>query len=54
MRNLRPVIVYIDANSFGSDQGGHDVVYRLKQRGVPVVIVSRDADLREALEREVE
>jgi uncharacterized protein (DUF58 family) len=50
MRNLRPVVVFIDAQSFGSDLSGTEVVHRLKQRGVPVIIVSRDMDLKEALE----
>ncbi|RPJ52273.1 MAG: DUF58 domain-containing protein [Chloroflexi bacterium] len=51
MRNLRPVIVYIDGSTFGSDLGGGEVVFRLRQRGVPVVQVQKDEDLREALER---
>lgn len=50
MRNLRPVIVYIDSQSFGSDLNINDIVYRLKQRGVPVLVVTRDMDLKEALE----
>jgi uncharacterized protein (DUF58 family) len=50
MRNLRPVIVYVDAQTFGADLGGTDIVFRLKQRGVPVMVVSRDVDLKEALE----
>lgn len=50
MRNLRPVIVYIDSQSFGSELDNNDIVYRLKQRGVPVLVVTRDMDLREALE----
>jgi ABC-type Mn2+/Zn2+ transport system ATPase subunit len=50
MRNLRPVIVFIDSQSFGSDLSGAEVIQRLKQRGVPVVVVSHDIDLKEALE----
>lgn len=52
MRNLRPVIVFIDGHSFGGDLGGSEVVFRLKQRAVPVLVVTRDADLRESLESE--
>jgi uncharacterized protein (DUF58 family) len=50
MRNLRPVIVFVDAQSFGADLSGSEVVYRLKQRGVPVIVVTREMDLKEALE----
>ncbi len=53
MRNLRPVIVHVDAHSFGAELGGEEIVYRLKQRGVPVLIVSRDADLKELLEKPI-
>ncbi len=53
MRNLRPVMVYVDASTFGSDLGGSELIYRIKQRGVPVVVVTKDMDLKEALEKEV-
>lgn len=52
MRNLRPVIVFIDGQSFGGDLGGKEVVYRIKQRAVPVLVVSQQVDLRESLESE--
>jgi uncharacterized protein (DUF58 family) len=51
MRNLRPVVVFVDAQSFGSDAGGGEILFRLKQRGIPVVVVKKDADLQEALEK---
>jgi uncharacterized protein (DUF58 family) len=54
MRNLRPVIIYVDSATFGAELNGQDIVYRLRQRGIPVVVASKDADLREALERPVE
>jgi uncharacterized protein (DUF58 family) len=50
MRNLRPVIVFVDGHSFGGDIAGTEVVFRLKQRGVPVVVVTKGVDLKEALE----
>lgn len=50
MRNLRPVIVFIDSQTFGADINTADVVLRLKQRGVPVIVVSREVDLKLALE----
>ncbi len=53
MRNLRPVIVYVNAHSFGADLGGEEIIYRLKQRGVPVTVLTKDADLKESLEKEV-
>jgi uncharacterized protein (DUF58 family) len=53
MRNLRPVIVFIDSQSFGADLGSDEIVYRLRQRGVPIMVVSRGKDLRESLERQV-
>jgi hypothetical protein len=51
MRNLRPVIVYIDGSTFGADLGGGEVVYRIRQRSVPVIAVSKDEDLKESLEK---
>ncbi len=53
MRNLRPIMVYIDSSSFGSDNGGQAVVYRLSQRGVPVVATGYGADLKETLEKQI-
>ena len=50
MRNLRPVIVFVDADSFGANTGGQEIIYRLKQRGVPVTVIEKDKDLKEALE----
>ena len=53
MRNLRPIMVHVDATSFGAETGGEDVVYRLNQRGVPVLMVTKEKDLVEALEKPV-
>jgi uncharacterized protein (DUF58 family) len=50
MRNLRPVVIFIDGQTFGAELSGVEVIHRLKQRGVPVIVVTRDQDLREALE----
>jgi uncharacterized protein (DUF58 family) len=49
-RNLRPVVVSIDAASFGADADSRSVVERVRQRGVPVMRVSKDADIANALE----
>lgn len=51
MRNLRPVIVHVNAQSFGAEPGAEEVIYRLKQRGAPVLVVKQGADLKEALEK---
>ncbi len=53
MRNLRPVVVFIDGSSFGSETSDGEIVGRIKQRGVPLVSVSKEADLKEALEKQV-
>lgn len=53
MRNLRPVVVYIDGSSFGSEINSGGIIGRIKQRGVPLLTVSKGADLQEALEKEI-
>ena len=53
MRNLRPVIVFVNANSFGAKTGGEENLLRLRQRGVPVLVIEKDADLKDALERPI-
>ncbi len=46
-------MVHIDSSSFGGDPGGQAVVYRLSQRGIPVVVTGYGADLQETLEKQV-
>jgi uncharacterized protein (DUF58 family) len=53
MRNLRPLMVHVDSSSFGADLGSEEMVYRLEQRGVPVLVLSKDKDLKEALEKPI-
>jgi uncharacterized protein (DUF58 family) len=53
MRNLRPIMVHVDPSSFGSSLGGEEVIYRLSQRGIPVVATGYGADLKETLEKQV-
>ncbi len=50
MRNLRPVVVMLNANSFGGNLGGEEIVQRLSQRGIPMVELARGDDLQLALE----
>jgi uncharacterized protein (DUF58 family) len=51
MRNLRPVVVFVDGQSFGADPDGGEILFRLKQRGIPVVVVRKNSDLQESLEK---
>jgi uncharacterized protein (DUF58 family) len=50
MRRLRPVMVYLDNQSFGGALSGDDFLQRLKQRGIPLVVVKNGAPLQECLE----
>jgi len=50
MRNLRPVVVLIDPLSFGANMEKTDIEYRIRQRGIPVLTVAKDEDLKMALE----
>jgi len=48
-RGLRPVVVLIDAGSFNGPEGTDEVAEGLKYMKIPLRIVRRDADLRNAL-----
>ncbi len=52
MRNLRPVMVHVDAHSFGGSVPGEDtnVVERMHQRGIPALTLSCGCDLKVSLE----
>jgi uncharacterized protein (DUF58 family) len=50
MRRLRPVMIYLDGPSFGSTLKGDEFLFRLKYRGIPIVIVKNDAPLQDSLE----
>lgn len=50
MKNLRPVVVFIDPQSFGANIEASDIDYRIRRRNIPVVKVHRDQDLKQALE----
>lgn len=51
MRRLRPVVVYVDGQSFGAALGGDAFLYRLKQRSIPIVVVRNGVPLKESLEK---
>ncbi len=53
LREIRPIVVVIDPFSFGSSSRSDEVVEKLSSRGIPVVIVQKDANLQEALERNI-
>ena len=48
-RFLRPVVVLLDAETFGGVRGTDKLVSSLRERRVPVVIIQCDADLTQAL-----
>ncbi|MBL8108006.1 MAG: hypothetical protein JNJ72_20725, partial [Anaerolineales bacterium] len=49
LRYLSPIVVLLDAESFGGPGGTANLVNSLKERRVPVVSVACDADLSQAL-----
>lgn len=50
MRRLRPVMIYLDGSSFGSTLKGDEFLFRLKYRGIPIVIVKNGMPLQDSLE----
>lgn len=50
-RNLRPVIVFVDPASFGSNVSIQKTALNLRSKNFPVVLISRGDDLGEALQR---
>ncbi len=50
MRRLRPVMVCVDAHSFGSSLVIDPFLHRLKQRGIPLVVVQNNYPLEDCLQ----
>ena len=48
-RFLRPVVVLLDAETFGGVRGTDKLIISLRERRVPVVVVKCDADLSQTL-----
>ena len=48
-RYLRPVVVLLDAETFGGQRGTDRLVRSLRERRVPVCLVACNADLAQAL-----
>ena len=51
LRRMKPVIVLIDGESFGSENGVEFLSLTLRERQFPVSVVKKGMDLRQALER---
>jgi uncharacterized protein (DUF58 family) len=52
LKSMKPVVILVEPKSFGSDYSVIEIAEELKQRNIPVVLVSRNDDLRKALERQ--
>jgi len=50
MRRLRPVMVCVDTHSFGGGMTNDAFLYRLKHRGVPLVVVANNTPLMDSLQ----
>ena len=48
-RYLRPIVVLLDVNSFGGNPGTEKLAHALKERRVPVCVISCNADLSQSL-----
>ncbi len=48
-RYLRPIVVLLDAGTFGGEQGADKMLLSLRERRVPVCLVSCNADLSQTL-----
>ncbi len=48
-RFLRPVVVLLDAETFGGARGTENLILSLRERRVPLVVIKCDADLTQAL-----
>ncbi len=48
-RHLRPVVVLLNAETFGGEHGSDKLIVALRERRVPVCVIACDADLTQAL-----
>ncbi len=48
-RHLRPVVVLLNAETFGGARGTENLIIALRERRVPVCVIACDADLTQAL-----
>ncbi len=50
MRRLRPVMVCVNSHSFGANLSMDEFLYRLKHRGIPMVVVANNVPLADSLQ----
>jgi uncharacterized protein (DUF58 family) len=53
MRSMKPILVHIDAESFGGLPGGIEFAATVRKRAIPVQIVRNGAPLKESLEETI-
>jgi uncharacterized protein (DUF58 family) len=49
-RGIRPIVIFVDPQSFGGEYGLDEVYPAVQTRGVPSLIIKNGADLRKVLE----
>jgi uncharacterized protein (DUF58 family) len=52
LREIRPIVVVIDPHSFGSPSRPEEMIGKLSSRGIPLVVIEKDENLKEALEKD--
>jgi uncharacterized protein (DUF58 family) len=50
MRSMKPILVHVDAESFGGMPGGLELADTIRRRSIPVVLLRKGDDLKQALE----
>jgi uncharacterized protein (DUF58 family) len=53
MRSMKPILVHIDAESFGGLPGGVELAASIRKRAIPVQILRNDAPIKESLEESI-
>jgi uncharacterized protein (DUF58 family) len=53
LREMRPIVVVIDPHSFGSSSTSESLIDKLSSRGISIVVIEKDANLKEALEKNI-
>jgi len=50
MRSMKPILVHLDAETFGGMPGGAEFAAQIRKRGIPVQLVQNNAPLQDCLE----
>lgn len=53
MRSMKPILVHLDAESFGGLPGGVEFAQRIRKRQIPVLLVRNGAVLKDGLENPI-